>query len=106
MSELRFHIWMPDGRSLCDLRSEAQARQADSAPSCGSCIVAAHWLSWVATQLVENTEGISPEDPQESLADLRNGRWGAALDFDGLAETIKSDEYDYLPRRIKEPGDL
>lgn len=89
------HIWMADGRSLCDLRAPGRIRkhaelsdaefsdylgEQVSAPACGACIVVASHIRQEAAYLIAEAESglreIYPKSAVEAYGLLDSGRWG------------------------------
>jgi hypothetical protein len=98
------HVWMPDGRSLCDRRavpagsdvaamsdSEFQSylNEQSGAPACGSCLVLAAHIRHRAAVILQYAEGrVSPTKPGVAWAQLQGTRWEAHLN---LAEFLSGD---------------
>ena len=80
------HVWMPNGRSLCDRRVRPQ-RPCDKqeavdavqewldAPSCGSCIVLVDGLRQQAAIMLHNANGILPKTVVASVLELDETVW-------------------------------
>lgn len=119
------HVWMPDGRSLCDLRAqtgtsigkmtdeefEAFMVEQESAPACGSCILLAGRIRNLGSVILKESKGaVFPEQPSEAWAQLRTTRWAKEVDLDeflerpGLNESLKYERIDYKvdPNQIAE----
>jgi hypothetical protein len=89
-----FHVWMPDGRSLCDRRarprllpgkvSEAEAEQViaeeSHAPACGSCLSVAVWIRYEAAALMVDHR-VYPADSRDSWQLLLGTRWAKHFAF-------------------------
>jgi hypothetical protein len=92
------HVWMPDGRSLCDRRAAvppfagrtptekeyaAHRAEQDSAPSCGACLLLVSYIRSDAALLLDNHPGVWPASPSAAWASLEGTRW--AQNFDPVA---------------------
>ena len=96
------HIWMHDGRSLCDRQADGRPRQSAQAslsdeeleafvvsrpedPACGSCLLVAAYVRRLASELTARSDGrIHPSVPSIGWAQLRDTRWAARLDLEEL----------------------
>jgi hypothetical protein len=109
------HIWMPDGRSLCDRRArparddwfamsdaefEHQVNEQVNAPACGCCLVLAHKLIVKAAVLYEEkTHYVYPAEPTDACAAMTETRWAHQLS--DLAEAIPKFKYSDLGGELK-----
>ncbi|APE17774.1 hypothetical protein BOH72_23435 [Mycobacterium sp. WY10] len=95
------HVWMPDRRSLCDLRSRpfratpiedlsepefAQTKKDEtSAPICGACLVLAGQIrarsAILLAEALHNKRGIYPPVPADVYPELRTTRWAKELNL-------------------------
>jgi hypothetical protein len=94
------HIWMRDGRSLCDRRALVKVQFADhsekemkvhfdeqdDAPACGSCIVITANLRFQAATLIEQCLTVVPETVKESWEWMLETRWTQEFDIIEIAE--------------------
>lgn len=96
------HIWMHDGRSLCDRQSDVRPRsraaeassdeqleslaiERRSEPACGPCLLVAAYVRRLADELMAGSEGrVHPAVPSIGWAQLRDTRWAARLDLEEL----------------------
>ena len=95
------HIWMHDGRSLCDRQSDVRSRPRTSsgwsdeelrafladqaAPACGPCLLVAAYVRRLAVELLGQSGGrVHPSAPSAGWAQLRDTRWAARLDLEEL----------------------
>ncbi|ACC43000.1 hypothetical protein NJB18091_29500 [Mycobacterium marinum] len=122
------HLWMPDGRSLCDRRASPRrlnveqltddefgsylAEQID-APVCGSCVNLADFLRLQAIANMVGSNGrVHPPAVKEGWTQLRGTRWEAKIDFDNfLSQDFSKDRYDSIfykaaDERIREGVDV
>lgn len=91
-----FHVWMPDGRSLCDRRArlpradfaamtdEQFATYVDeqtAAPACGSCLVIVDRLRLQAATILEYSDSVYPSTPVEAWLHMQGTRWDATLNL-------------------------
>lgn len=95
---LTIHVWMPDGRSLCDRRAPRRKPEAESpiaevernrdAPSCGACALLIHALR--CDLAISHIEGRSmwPATPADALRSLAGTRWDTELDLEALQSTF------------------
>lgn len=100
----RFHVWMPDGRTLCDLKSRAEVVEvAEGNPqgykACGACFVASEMISEIITDLVRSSPGIQP-DAISALKSLRRSRWATIIDIDGMVVLATAHNYSYEASRL------
>lgn len=94
------HVWMPDGRSLCDRRArperggavpaveehEAERAIAASAPACGACLMLVSYLRTDAAVLLEQAS-VYPETPSTAWRSLAGTRWAHRFDPVAFSET-------------------
>jgi hypothetical protein len=93
------HIWLPDGRSLCDRRAlvpvnltamnedqfEAFMAEQSSSPACGPCLLLAGRIRRQACAVLEGAGGVvHPALPTKSWEQLRGTRWATQLDLDAF----------------------
>ena len=95
------HIWMHDGRSLCDRQSDARARSSTVSawsdeeleafiadqpePACGPCLLVAGYVRRLAAELLARSDGrVHPSVPSAGWAQLRDTRWAARLDLEEM----------------------
>jgi hypothetical protein len=107
------HVWMPDGRSLCDRRavpagSDVAAmsdiefttylHEQTDAPACGSCLLLAAHVRHRAAVILQYAGGrVSPTKPSDAWAELLGTRWEAHLN---LAEFLSRDLDDLRYERL------
>ena len=94
------HIWLPDGRSLCDRRAlppnspltsaeerDAHLAEQQQAPACSSCLVLVGRLRREACAILEMTQGrVHPDDPREAWGQLHSTRWEWFVALDAFLE--------------------
>jgi hypothetical protein len=87
------HIWMPDGRSLCDRRASPpaakttaeavlMAEESQSAPVCGACVVIVQSMRSELAIEEALVETIWPDDSNDAYNSLRDTRWATLWAFD------------------------
>lgn len=97
MSETKtVHIWMLDGRSLCDRRAfpshradseeeyEAARQETEVAPACGACLVLAARIRREAAVIFERQPAVHPERASDAWESLRDTRWNHYFDLDAF----------------------
>jgi hypothetical protein len=89
---LQFHLWLPSGRTLCDRRSDADARPpGEFTTICGSCVFLAAYLAQSCSDLLEDpSAGLVEPPPEESVARLTRTAWAELIDLEGLAADVRS----------------
>jgi hypothetical protein len=113
------HVWMPDGRSLCDRR--AQLRRPDpttmtdqefeeyvdeqtNAPACGSCLLLAQHLQHAAATIYESQGGeVHPPTPIQGWRDVRDTRWATHVNLPEFLKTpglAKQLQYDRIKQGV------
>ena len=112
------HIWMHDGRSLCDRQPDLRPRpRAETAlrpdeleslaveehgePACGPCLLLAAYVRRLAAELLAGSaDRVHPAVPSIGWAQLRDTRWAARLDLEELLARPELDTalgYDPVP---------
>lgn len=92
------HVWIHDGRSLCDRRAipaeptnleefDASEALTASAPACGSCLLLVESLRQAAALALRTGNGIWPALPKDAWLALKGTRWEADTDLSGAAFT-------------------
>jgi hypothetical protein len=113
------HVWMPDGRSLCDRRaqvptgdvatlSESEFDQLlagqTNAPACGSCLLLAEYLHADAAVIYKVCgERVDPVKPSEAWGALQDTRWARVIDVCTFVAENDLDSqlmYERLPQGI------
>ena len=104
------HIWMHDGRSLCDRRAltptevgamadeefEAHLREQTEAPACGSCLLVAGNMRHQAAVLLRRTNGyVHPKKPREALGSVVGYAVGTRVQPGGVSVEAEVDEIEY-----------
>jgi hypothetical protein len=95
------HVWLPDGRSLCDRFArpaegpvptpeefDAGLASADAAAACGPCLLLVERLRVEAAAIIAHAPGTWPEAPSAAWTLLAGTRWAERLDvvaFSGAA---------------------
>lgn len=88
------HVWMPDGRSLCDRRAETGPRSTfptveeheatehatANAPACGPCMLLISYLRTQATAILEEQPSVWPSSVGAAWASLDGTRWAQRFD--------------------------
>lgn len=90
------HIWMMDGRSLCDRRSrprgdyyeldedefEKAVKEQENAPACGSCLLLVGRLRRQAAAILGMCDGkVFPKQPAKAWENLLGTRWDTKIDI-------------------------
>lgn len=95
--EKMMHVWMPDGRSLCDRRAAPGAvrtpdhvREAIEAPACGICLLLVGRLRREAAVILAQTERTAPQRASEAWSSLRGTRWERYFDLAAFDEKLDS----------------
>lgn len=118
------HIWIHDGRTLCDRRArlpssvaemtdeefEDHIREQTTAPACGSCLLVAGNMRYQAAVLLKYADGaVHPVEPREGWGQLRDTRWARRFDIDELlgkpeVEDVRYERINYEidPARVDE----
>lgn len=96
---LRFHLWSPDGRSLCDQFARAAATKveddvAERLSPCGACVLLAEQMVREAYDLIRR-HGEPTPPPVEALGLLRRTRWLDVIDIHEGQELFRSSGYQY-----------
>lgn len=99
---LTVHVWMPDGRSLCDRRARPAARtdaefeehqkRAKNAPSCGPCLLLVTAIRRMAAATLQNHPDVWPPRPSEAWRSLKDTRWSNRYDVDEIADRAGVDD--------------
>lgn len=91
------HVWMPDGRSLCDLRPmshidltkasdeefEEHLDTITGAPACGSCLVLGEHVRHKAVVMFRQANRkVFPDKPIVAWQRLKETRWSNVSDLD------------------------
>ncbi|PYY64413.1 hypothetical protein DEJ30_08080 [Curtobacterium sp. MCPF17_003] len=109
------HIWMLDGRSLCDRRpfpshrgdSEEQYAAAiaetESAPACGACLVLAARIRREAAAIIERHPAVQPERASDAWESLRETRWAHYFDLDAFSGAAEHVDENTKFDSMKEP---
>jgi len=97
MAEIKtVHIWMLDGRSLCDRRPhpahhaqtqeqlEAARAESESAPACGACLLLAGRIRREAAAIIERHPTVHPVKASEAWESLRETRWNSYFNLDAF----------------------
>ncbi|WP_270365329.1 hypothetical protein [Microbacterium algeriense] len=101
------HVWMPDGRSLCDRRAEsgprstfptvdeheANERATANAPACGACLLLVSYLRTQATAILEEQPSVWPSSVGAAWASLDGTRWAQRFDPIEHSKTPGLDDY-------------
>lgn len=100
MAEIKtVHIWMLDGRALCDRRPypshlneteeqyEASKREAAMAPACGACLLLAGRIRREAAAILERHPVVHPAKASEAWESLRETRWNSYFNLDAFKES-------------------
>jgi hypothetical protein len=103
MAEIKtVHIWMLDGRSLCDRRpfpshrgeTEAQLTasqiEAENAPACGACLLLAGRVRREATAIIERHSTVHPMKASGAWESLRETRWSNYFDLDAFKASAEN----------------
>jgi hypothetical protein len=100
------HVWMPDGRSLCDLRAaprvdvleftdeqfEEHMDMIAGAPACGSCLLlAGHVRHHAAVIYREAGRKVFPVRPIKAWERLTQTRWAQRVDIKAFVEEDSGD---------------
>ena len=96
------HIWLPNGRSLCDRRPSRRARydkmtdsdfeayvqEQTNAPACGSCLILTVDLQHQACGIAKATEanGITPSVQTEAFRGLVGTGWDRLFDIEATVD--------------------
>lgn len=99
MSETKtMHIWMLDGRSLCDRRPypryqgksdaelEVLRKEAEAAQACGPCLLMVSRLRREAAAILEMTSAVHPEKASDAWESMRETRWAGYFNLEGFSE--------------------
>jgi hypothetical protein len=99
MAEIRtVHIWMLDGRSLCDRRAhpsghfpdeesrEAAVAEAEAAPVCGACLLLAGRVRRESAAILLHNPTVYPERASEAWESLRETRWNSYFHLDAFKD--------------------
>lgn len=94
------HIWMPDGRSLCDRKAHLHTRdvskmsdsefeqlieETHNAPACGSCLLLAEYLRADAAVIYRMRDGnVYPQKPVDGWRGLSDTRWSTKINITGF----------------------
>lgn len=103
------HVWMIDGRSLCDRRAhpapvvdqtdeEREAIRAESAaaPACGACLLVAGRIRREAATILERHPQVEPQRASQSWLTLKGTRWANYFDLSEVetsAERMDANDY-------------
>lgn len=108
-----FHVWMPDGRSLCDCRSrvpnrdltlmsndeiDAYIQEQTEAPACGSCVLIADRIRFQAAVMLKYSGGVYPSTPGDAWERMEGTRWGTFLNLSRIAQNLGSETNSYFER--------
>lgn len=95
------HLWMNDGRSLCDRRSQPRGdyyqldedafekaiREQEDAPACGSCLLLVARLRRQAAAILGRGDGnVYPKQPTKAWENLLGTRWDSKIDIPTFLE--------------------
>lgn len=101
------HVWMLDGRSLCDRRAYPAPRpdQTDedhrvaqevskAAPACAPCLLLANRIRREAAVILRRHSKVHPARPSAAWESLRATRWESYLDLDAIRASAENiDKY-------------
>lgn len=101
----RYHVFGPDGRSLCDQRAipdldrtggAARPSETEKARVCGPCVIVAQELLYLAKSLIYEFGEPAPS-PMEALTELGQvgSRWPLIWDLDQVRQAYTSIGYRY-----------
>jgi len=99
------HVWLPDGRSLCDRYTrpaegrvptpeefDAEVASTDDAPACGACMLLVARLRTEAAAILGHAPGAWPETPSAAWSLLAGTRWAERLDVVAISVTTEADD--------------
>jgi len=103
------HVWMIDGRSLCDRRAhpapvvdqtdeEREAIRAESAaaPACGACLLVAGRIRREAATILKRHPVVEPQRASQAWRTLEGTRWAGYFDLrkvESSAERLDANDY-------------
>ena len=101
------HVWLLDGRSLCDLSSrpaelrpptpeecDAESATTEAAPACTACLLLAANVRRDAAAILRDARGVWPQTAAATWGSLTATRWTQRLDVEAIA---RSEPADALP---------
>ena len=99
------HVWLPDGRSLCDRYArpaegrvptpeefDAEAAATDAAPACGACMLLVARLRTESAAILGHAPGAWPETPSAAWGLLAGTRWAERMDVVAISGPAGADD--------------
>lgn len=101
------HVWLPDGRSLCDRAArpaedrvptpeefDAEVAAIDVAPACGACLLLVTHIRLEASAIVAEAREAWPGTPSAAWNLLAGTRWARSLELVTFPHAASVDEID------------
>lgn len=98
------HVWLLDGRSLCDRTSrpaelrpptpeefDAETAQTEAAPACTACLLLAANVRRDAAAILRDARSVWPQTASSAWASLAATRWTQRLDVEAIARAEPAD---------------
>lgn len=99
------HVWLPDGRSLCDRHAiaaddhvptpeefDAEVAAAEAAPACGPCMLLVARIRIEASLILDDAPDAWPATPSAAWRLLSATRWAQRIDVIQVSRTADVDE--------------